>query len=115
MWVQTAEGRLKETKRYEYDATLHEEADGGAWVAFPWDLRAEFGRGSVKVRASFDGIPYQGSLVNMGVKNPDGSACYVIGVKKAIRQALGKRDGDRIHVVIREREDGNGPGHAAVF
>ena len=94
-----------EAKRYEYDAVLHEEADGGAWVAFPWDLRAEFGRGRVKVRASFDGLPYEGSIVNMGVKNPDGSVCYVIGVKKDIRQALGRRDGEWIHVVIRERED----------
>lgn len=94
-----------EPKRYEYDAVLHEEADGGAWVAFPWDLRAEFGRGRVKVRASFDGLPYEGSIVNMGVKNPDGSVCYVIGVKKDIRQALGRRDGEWIHVVIRERED----------
>ena len=94
-----------EAKRFEYDATLHEEADGGAWVAFPWDLREAFGRGRVKVHARFDDIPYEGSIVNMGVKNPDGSVCYVIGVKKAIRQVLGKRDGDRIHVVIRERED----------
>lgn len=94
-----------EAKRYEYDAVLHEEADGGAWVAFPWDLRAEFGRGRVKVRASFDGVPYEGSIVNMGEKNPDGSVCYVIGVKKDIRQALGKREGDWIHVVIREREN----------
>jgi len=94
-----------EPKRYEYDAVLHEEADGGAWVAFPWDLRAEFGRGRVKVRASFDGLPYEGSIVNMGVKNPDGSVCYVIGVKKDIRQALGRRDGEWIHVVIREWED----------
>ena len=92
------------TKRYEYDAVLREEADGGAWVAFPWDLRAEFGRGRVKAHASFDGIGYEGSIVNMGVKNPDGSLCYVIGVKKTIRQALGKGDGERIHVVIWERE-----------
>ena len=49
-------------------------------------------------------IGYEGSIVNMGVKNPDGSLCYVIGVKKTIRQALGKGDGERIHVVILERE-----------
>ena len=33
-------------KRYEYDAVLHEMADdGGAYVAFPWDIREEFGKG----------------------------------------------------------------------
>ena len=91
-------------KRYEYDAVLHETADnGGAYVAFPWDLREEFGKGRVKVHAWFDGITYDGSIVNMGVKNPDGSICYIIGVLKAIRTKLGKHDGDTIHVVIEEK------------
>ena len=91
--------------RYEYDAPLHELPDnGGAYVTFPWDLRKELGKGRVKVHAEFDGIPYDGSIVNMGLKNPDGSVCYVIGVLKAIRIALGKGDGDAIHVVITERD-----------
>ena len=88
-------------RRYEYDAVLCEDAgSGGAFVCFPWDIRREFGKGRVKVRASFDGIPYEGSVVNMGVKNADGSVCYVIGVRRDIRQALGKRGGDTLHVVI---------------
>ena len=88
---------------YEYDAVLRELPDnGGAYVAFPWNVRMEFGRGRVKVHAVFDGVPYDGSIVNMGVRNPDGSVCYVIGVLKSIRQKLGKHDGDTIHVVIRE-------------
>ena len=91
-------------RKYEYDAVLHEEPDGGAWVAFPRDIRREFGRGRVKVHASFDGIPYDGSVVNMGVKNPDGSICYVIGVRKAIREALGKGEGDTLRVIITIRE-----------
>ena len=36
----------------------------------------------------------------MGLKNPDGSVCYIIGVLKTIRKKLNKHDGDRIHVVI---------------
>ena len=88
-------------KQYEYDAALHEDPDsGGAYVAFPWDIRQEFGKGRVKVHALFDGIPYDGSIVNMGVKNPDGSVCYIIGVLKSIRSKLNKRDGDLIHVII---------------
>ena len=87
--------------RYEYDAVLHELKDsGGAYVVFPWDLRQETGKGRLKVHATFDGVPYDGSVVNMGVKNPDGSVCYIIGVTKAIRAALGKHDGDTIRVVI---------------
>ncbi len=88
-------------KRYEYDAVLCEVPDnGGAYVPFPWDIRQEFGKGRVKVHANFDGIPYDGSIVNMGVKNPDGSVCYIIGVLKSIRKMLGKADGDPIHVII---------------
>ena len=92
---------MSEQKRYEYDAALHELPDsGGAYVVFPYDLRRELGKGRVKVHASFDGIPYDGSVVNMGLKNADESICYIIGVLKAIRKKLGKADGDMIHVVI---------------
>ena len=88
-------------KRYEYDAVLHEmEDNGGAYVEFPWDIRKESGKGRLKVHASFDGISYDGSIVNMGVKNDDGSICYIIGVLKSIRKRLNKKDGDMIHVVI---------------
>ena len=89
----------------EYDTILHELPEkGGAYVVFPWDLRKEFGRGRMKVHAEFDGIPYDGSIVNMGLKHPDGSVCYIIGVLKAIRTALGKGEGDTIQVVITQRE-----------
>lgn len=75
--------------RYEYDAILHENPDnGGAYVTFPWDLKKEFGKSRIKAHAEFDGVPYDGSIVNMGLKNPDGSVCYVIGVLKAIRTVL---------------------------
>ena len=92
-------------KRYEYNAILHEESDGGAWVAFPRDIREEFGKGREKVHAGFEGIPCDGSVVNMGLKNGDGSVCYVLGVRKAIRQKLGKADGDTIRVTVEIRED----------
>ena len=95
-----------EKKRYEYDAVIHCIPEkGGAYLIFPWDIRKEFGRGRVKVSASFDGEPYDGSIVNMGVKNEDGSICYIIGITKAIRAKIGKGDGDTVHVVIEEREE----------
>ena len=89
---------------YTFDATLHEIPENGcAYVIFPWDIRKEFGKGRVKVNATFDGIEYTGSVVNMGLRNEDGSICYIIGVLKSIRKQLGKADGDTIHVVIKER------------
>lgn len=89
---------------FEYDGILHEVPDkGGAYVIFPWNIREVFGKGRVKVHAEFDGIPYDGSIVNMGVKDSDGNLCYIIGVLKSIREKLGKSDGDPIHVTVKER------------
>ena len=94
---------MSAVKRYEFSAVIHELHDnGGAYVIFPHDIRREFGKGRVKVHAAFDGAPYEGSIVNMGLKNADGSVCYIIGVPKAIRIKLGKHDGDTVRVVIKE-------------
>lgn len=91
-------------KRYEFDAVIHELPDsGGAYVIFPYDIRKEFGRGRVKVHAEFDGVPYDGSIVSMGVRDAQGSVCYIIGVLKSIRQKLKKGDGDSVHVWIESR------------
>ena len=93
-----------ESKIYEYDAVIQSTASGrgGAYVPFPFDIREEFGKGRVKVHATFDGEPYDGSVVNMGVKNADGSICYIIGILKEIRNKIGKQPGDSVRVTIRE-------------
>lgn len=90
---------------YEYESLLYAAGEsGGAYVVFPYDIRKEFGRGRVKVHATFDGEAYDGSIVNMGVKNEDGSVCYIIGVLKSIRARIGKQPGDSVRVTVRERE-----------
>ena len=92
-------------KKYEFDGIIREVPDnGGAYVIFPWNIREEFGMGRVKVHAEFDGIPYDGSIVNMGVKDENGNVCYIIGLLKSVRKQLNKGEGDSVHVVIRERE-----------
>ncbi|WP_125710600.1 DUF1905 domain-containing protein [Companilactobacillus zhongbaensis] len=93
------------SKKYEYTAEIRssEVGKGGAFVEFPYDIREEFGKGRVKVHATFDGIPYDGSIVNMGVKNDDGSICYIIGVLKSIRTKLKKDIGDEVSVTITEK------------
>ncbi len=90
-------------KIYEYSAIIHPADNGGAYVAFPYDIRAEFGKGRVKVHATFDGEPYDGSIVNMGIKKPDGSICYIIGIRKNIRLKIGKQPGDSVNIMIVER------------
>lgn len=63
---------------------------GSTYVEFLYDLKAEFGKGRVKVHATFDGKPYDESIVNMGVKD--------------IRAKIGKKAGNTVKVIIKERK-----------
>lgn len=92
-------------KIYEFMAVIEPVPEkGGAFVRFPYDIRKEFGRGRVKVDVLFDGEPYSGSIVNMGVKNSDGSVCYIIGIRKDIREKIKKQPGDMVQVRVCEGE-----------
>ena len=85
-------------KIIEFDAEIKKVPDiDGAYVEIPFDVREVFGKGRVPVNATFDGVPYQGSLVRM--KTP----CHIIGILKEIRRQIGKQAGDIIHVTIQER------------
>ncbi|MDR3012030.1 MAG: DUF1905 domain-containing protein [Chitinispirillales bacterium] len=91
-------------KIYEFEATIQKASDqDAAYIAVPFDIKTKFGKGRLPVHATFDGEPYSGSIVNMGIKNPDGSICYIIGIRKDIRAKIGKQAGDSILVTIRER------------
>lgn len=86
-------------KLYEFDAIIKKVPDiDGAYVEIPFDVKEEFGKGRVKVHASFDGIPYDGSMVRM--RTP----CHILGLRKDIRQKIGKQPGDTVHVTVKERE-----------
>ena len=105
----TAENNRAQTCRsiedrmyYEFHAQIEPVPDkGGAYVRFPYDIRKEFGKGRVKAEITFDGELYSGSIVNMGVKNEDGSVCYIIGIRKDIREKIGKQPGDTVKVTVK--------------
>ncbi len=85
-------------REFTFDAELKKVPDiDGAYVEIPFDVKASFGKGRVPVHATFDGEPYDGSLVRMG------TPCHIIGVRKEIRYKIGKQPGDTVHVTIRER------------
>ncbi|MFC6348017.1 DUF1905 domain-containing protein [Vagococcus carniphilus] len=94
-------------KIYQFNSLIYssEVGKGGTYIIFPYDIREEFGKGRVKVQVDFEGIPYEGSIVNMGVKDRDGNICYIIGIKKDIRNQLNKEIGDTINVKVQERKD----------
>ena len=90
---------------YSFNAVIQKNPEmDAAYIIFPYNIREEFGKGIVKVHATFDGEAYDGSIVNMGVKDAEGKVCYIIGITKAIRKIIGKSFGDIVAVTIREIE-----------
>jgi len=68
---------------------------GGALVPVPRAISDALpGKGWKKVRATFNGIPYTGSLM------PTGDGGYCLGILKAIRQQAGLGIGDLVTVEI---------------
>ena len=91
------------SKTYEFDAEIKKVPDiDGAYVEIPFDVKQVFGKGRVPVRATFDGVEYIGSVVRMG------TPCHIIGIRKDIRQVIGKQPGDVVRVTIAEREQCGG-------
>lgn len=61
----------------------------------PFDVREAYGTGGqVRVKASFDGEPYRGSIAPMG------GGRHALGISKAIRAAIGKDVGDSVKVEL---------------
>jgi hypothetical protein len=93
------------SKTYAFDAIIHKSPNmDAAYVEIPFDIKTEFGKGRVPIRATFDGEPYNGSVVNMGVKNPNGSICYILGIRKDIRAKIGKQPRNSVRVTLEERQ-----------
>jgi hypothetical protein len=76
----------------EFTATIESADRGGALIDVPPHVVEQLGGGGrIKVRAQFDGIGYQGSIVTY-------SGRRVLGVLKSIREKLGKGPGDDLVV-----------------
>lgn len=85
-------------EKIEFDAVIKKVPDiDGAYIDIPFDVKAVFGKGRVPVHATFDGEPYDGSLVRM--KTPG----HILGIRKDIRKKIEKEPGDKIHVILEER------------
>lgn len=79
---------------HHFAAVIEAADQGGAFVAVPFDVEAAFGSKRPKVRATFDGLLYRGTLVRMG--GPD----HILLIRKAIREQLGKQPGDFVAVTV---------------
>jgi Domain of unknown function (DUF1905)/Bacteriocin-protection, YdeI or OmpD-Associated len=82
-------------KKYRFKAEIQTGNGGGAYVVFPYDVEKEFGsKGRVAVKATFNGVPYAGSLDKCG------QGQHMLGLLKAIRKQIGRGRGDTVEVVV---------------
>ena len=85
----------KPARTYKFQAIIQPGGGGGACVLFPYDTQQEFAtKGNIPVHATFDGIPYTGSLMACG------GPYHLLGILKAIRKQTGKDIGDTIEVAL---------------
>ena len=70
--------------RQEFEAVIQQAGNiNGAYIEPPFDVEQVFGAKRVKVRATFDGVEYRGSVVKMG-------GCYMLGITQEMRKKIGK-------------------------
>jgi bifunctional DNA-binding transcriptional regulator/antitoxin component of YhaV-PrlF toxin-antitoxin module len=82
-------------KKYTFTAKIIAGDGGGTGVLFPYDTQEAFGtKGKVPIHATFNGVPYTGSLIKYGFPQ------HTLHLPKAIREQLGKVPGDTIEVVV---------------
>ena len=83
------------TKKFEYETILIKGNQNGIFAEFPFDSAKEFGtRKPIRVEATFDGNLFFMSLL------PTGKGTHWLHVKKDIRLAIGKEEGDSVKISI---------------
>ena len=85
-------------KQLTFDATIiGQEGTEAAGLYVPFSVQEVFGKkGMVKIKATFDGHPYRGSLM------PHGEGKHALIVRKDVQKAIGKYPGDVVHIVLEE-------------
>jgi len=80
--------------KQEFKAFIKQhENKNAAYIEPPFNVSEVFGSKRVKVKATFDGVEYRGSVVSMG-------GCYMLGLTQEIRSKIGKSFGDEVLVTL---------------
>jgi hypothetical protein len=83
----------------KFTAKLQKSSNKGGWTYVVWPESAKFfeTRGLVKVAGKIDGHPFRASFMAMG------GGQHMLPVKAETREAIGKKVGDTVTVVLEKR------------
>jgi hypothetical protein len=82
------------SKKQTFTAVIQNAGGGGAFVEVPFDVEAEYGSKRPKIKALIEGISYRGILTRMGTD------CHILGIRKEIREQVGKTFGDAVTIMV---------------
>jgi hypothetical protein len=68
-------------------------------VEVPFDVEKAFGSKRPRVKAVIEGVPYRGTLTRMGTD------CHILGIRKDIREQIGRTFGDEITITVEPDAD----------
>jgi hypothetical protein len=85
----------------EFTTKLLKSPAKGGWTYVVWPESVSFfkTRALVKVSGTIDGIPFNSAFMAMG------NATHKLPVKGELLKKLGKKEGDEVHVVLKEKFD----------